>query len=452
MSESTTIPYRPVLPLDRGGPFEVWRIEPIVEGRTEADRNVVPVPGWLAGPPLALKCLAPDVRDADHASEVLRREARLQGRIRHPGVVPVELVELGERPAVVSPLAWGALGSLPQGRGGWSLLEIVRSIRRLADALALLHAAGIVHGDVAPTNVLLFDAESAGPPVMALTDFGCAVEAGESGSARGTPGAVAPEVDAGECPGTAADVYGLGRVGQALLAAADIDDSSPARVALEAWCSTLTDPDPRRRPSASLAAATVPTRTRVRTVEFGPRPCPPEALDSARHRAGWRSRVGLALLGVLAISIVGGLVAKTGSRQEQGCARTGRPVVLRPDVPRRLDVLGTGCAQQVTWSGTVLTVRTDRYLRRYRLGRPGDVLAIGTWGCFGKPRPVLYRPGSGEILDYPRLPTRLGSAGATPPTRRIGLVADGRARLARNPHGCLRLVVTRRDPPTPPDR
>ncbi|HXU63026.1 MAG TPA: protein kinase, partial [Polyangia bacterium] len=81
----------------------------------------------------------------------------------------------------------------------------------LATALALLHARGIVHGDVTPANVRLSDAGRGEPLGAVLLDFGLAGSAipGGGGGARGTLGYAAPEALTGaRTPAT--DLFGLG--------------------------------------------------------------------------------------------------------------------------------------------------------------------------------------------------------------------------------------------------
>jgi hypothetical protein len=464
MSEAPTVPYRTVLPLDRGGRFEVWRIEPITGERAVESDDVVAVPAEIAGPPLAMKCLPRDATDAGDRGAVLRREARLQGSVSHPAIVPATLVALGDHPALVTPLAWGTLDALPTGGPPmcplqtWSPRDAAKALRRLAEALAALHEAGIVHGDVAPTNVLVLPGDHAALPRLALTDFGCAsVRDGPVGRAAGTPGAAAPEVVAGEGPSAASDVYGLGRVGLALLAATRTEDDPETTAALEGWCAALGDPDPRTRPSAASAAATAPARPRVRTVEFGPRPQPTEAVEPPRRRTGRLVGTGAAalVLTTLVLTAATVVVANGGHlRHHLTCLHSERPGWLRPGVPRAVDVLDTGCAQQVTWSGTVLTVRSraESDVLRYRFGLPGDVVALARWGCTGPPRLALYRPALGEVLAYPALSRHAEPGATTAPRRHLGQVANGQAHLVRDARGCAHLVVTARVRRPQPDR
>jgi serine/threonine protein kinase len=125
----------------------------------------------------------------------------------------------------------GSLQRAVGARGHLSAGESVTVLAPVARALAGLHAAGVVHGDVSPTNVLL---ERSGRPLLA--DLGVARLAGEQpGELFGTAGFVAPEVLDGAAPTPASDVYAVG--------------------ALAWWCVTGGAPGPAalRRPLEELA-------------------------------------------------------------------------------------------------------------------------------------------------------------------------------------------------------
>lgn len=146
--------------------------------------------------------------DAEAVAAALR-EAEVAGRGAAEHLVGVEscLPLAGGGVALVMPLLrGGSLAGLVGARGHLSPGEVVTVLAPVASALGRLHAAGVVHGDVSPGNVL-FDLD--GRP--ALADLGLGRVVGEAPAAVwGTEGCVAPEVALGGEPSPAADVYALG--------------------------------------------------------------------------------------------------------------------------------------------------------------------------------------------------------------------------------------------------
>lgn len=155
------------------------------------------------------------------------REAELLARCdRHPGIVKVHSVgETGDgMPFMILDLVRGeGLDALSAREGTLEPRRAAEIARRIAHALAFVHARGIVHRDVKPSNVLL-DAEAGGAP--RLTDFGLATAADverltRTGVAVGTVLYCSPEQALGSATiGPAADVFSLGCVLFELLAGA----------------------------------------------------------------------------------------------------------------------------------------------------------------------------------------------------------------------------------------
>lgn len=157
----------------------------------------------------------------DEEEERFLREARSAARLHHPGVVKVlEVGRDGGVPFIVSDFIDGPTlaDRLTAGRPGPR--EAAELVARVADALAYAHAAGVVHRDVKPSNILL---DPAGRPLLA--DFGLARrDEAESvvtldGQVLGTPAYMAPEQAAGDQRrvGPRSDVYSLGVVLYVLL-------------------------------------------------------------------------------------------------------------------------------------------------------------------------------------------------------------------------------------------
>jgi predicted Ser/Thr protein kinase len=156
---------------------------------------------WLANGPEGEVALKVARSPASHAA--LLHEAEILRRCEHPNILKL----LGAAPDGEWLATERAQGSLLDQ---WASTQDFEAMTHVASgvcaALAHLHAAGIVHGDVKPANILVGDD---GRPL--LVDLGIAVLAAEERRGfRGTLGFVAPEVLRGETPGPAADLYGLG--------------------------------------------------------------------------------------------------------------------------------------------------------------------------------------------------------------------------------------------------
>src|SRR5699024_8939682 len=151
---------------------------------------------------------------ADATSERHRvmREGRIAARLQHPHAVNVyNVVEDDGRPWLIMEYQSSrSLADVIAERGPLQPAEVVSIGRQLAAALTAAHAAGIVHRDVKPGNVLV-----AADGTAKLTDFGIshAVGGGTMTTTReiaGTPAFFAPEVARGEQATFASDVFSLG--------------------------------------------------------------------------------------------------------------------------------------------------------------------------------------------------------------------------------------------------
>ena len=144
------------------------------------------------------------------------REAQVLAGLRHPAIV--SYVSHGITPAGMAWLAmeWleGETLRARLSRGGLSISESVGIVARLGDALGVVHAHGLVHRDMKPSNVLLVDGSLERAKVI---DFGVVRMATEAtmltatGALVGTPHYMAPEQARGSTAVDArADVFALG--------------------------------------------------------------------------------------------------------------------------------------------------------------------------------------------------------------------------------------------------
>jgi serine/threonine protein kinase len=191
--------FRLLEPLARGGMGVVYRAWQI-----SLDRVV------------ALKLIAPEWSAEPACRQRFRTEALTAAVVEHPHVVPIyEAGEIDGEPYVAMRLIPGAdLRRILRRERRLQPARAVRIVGQLADALSAAHAAGIVHRDVKPSNVLL-TTTIAGDHVY-LADFGLARVTPrtraitEVGRCVGTLDYTAPEVLLGSDADARSDVYSLG--------------------------------------------------------------------------------------------------------------------------------------------------------------------------------------------------------------------------------------------------
>jgi serine/threonine protein kinase len=161
---------------------------------------------------VALKFLRKSFLRHDSAVDRFLQEARLAGSLRHPGIIAIH--GLGRTPGGSYFIAMDLIDGQPlqplHTKHRLQLRHLLESVAQAAEAMAVAHAAGVIHCDLKPANIL-----QDGHGRVTLTDFGLARQMTESQSliarGEGTPAWIAPEqVD--DCwgpigPGT--DVFNL---------------------------------------------------------------------------------------------------------------------------------------------------------------------------------------------------------------------------------------------------
>jgi eukaryotic-like serine/threonine-protein kinase len=184
-------------PLGRGGMATVYLARDSVLGRR-----------------VALKVLAEHLTDDESFRARFFREARLAARVTHANVVQVyDLGEDGRRLFIAMEYVEGeSLAEELERRGALPSAEVAAIGSQLCAALEAAHAAGLVHRDVKPQNVL-----RARDGTVKLADFGIArshdsTVLTQHGSVLGTAAYLAPEQARGEQVTAAADLYSVGVV------------------------------------------------------------------------------------------------------------------------------------------------------------------------------------------------------------------------------------------------
>ena len=232
--------YRLLSQLGRGAMGIVWHGRDELLDRDVAVKQIV---------------LAPMASQADARESFGRtiREARTAARLSHPGVVTVfDVVEEGGMPWIVMELIQARpLDQVIAEDGPLTPAQAAQLGLRLLDALSTAHAAGVLHRDVKPSNVLICPDGKA-----ILSDFGIATIQGDpamtqAGMVAGTPGFTPPERVRGAEATPASDLWSLGATLYAAVEGRGPFDRAGGSAAIVA--SIATEPAPRAPSAGPLA-------------------------------------------------------------------------------------------------------------------------------------------------------------------------------------------------------
>jgi serine/threonine-protein kinase len=287
--------------------------------------------------PVALKRLAENLARDDELRQRFVREARLAARLAHPNVVRV--FDVGEddgRPFIAMEYVEGeTLAEVVGRRGPLPAVEAATLGMQICGGLAAAHAAGLVHRDVKPQNLLLGT-----DGVLKLGDFGIAVAHEGTrltlvGTVLGTAGYLAPEQARGEQVTAAADIYAVGAVLYELLtgepARSDVSladlgaedgfhapdvyrraPAAPAELVAAVDACLSVQPEDRPPSAAALARLLAPVSSEAETLSLPADPARRAteilASPSVRGSRGWTAR-RLAAAAALVAAAAAGLAA-----------------------------------------------------------------------------------------------------------------------------------------------
>jgi serine/threonine-protein kinase len=316
-----------------GGYGEVWRAADTVLSR-----------------PVAVKLLHPRYAGRSEALARFRAEARLAGGLSQENIAQV--FDYGEEaggqpPYLVMELVDGPSLEAVLGGGPLDSGQTMDIVAQAAAGLQAAHAAGMIHRDVKPGNLLL-----APGGTVKITDFGIAHTIGSapvtaSGELVGTPGYLAPERAGGDPATPASDLYSLGMVayeclggtapftGTALeVALAHRDRALPplpssVRDDVRAFVMQLTAKDPACRLDNAAEAAVWAglLRDGVGVASLQAWPDPPDGPPPAVGRLQRRTVLAFACVAVTAVVVI--VLASV-----IGFASTPGPVTASPASPR----------------------------------------------------------------------------------------------------------------------
>jgi DNA-binding beta-propeller fold protein YncE/predicted Ser/Thr protein kinase len=364
--------------------------------------------------PVALKVIARELVDQEGFRERFLRESRLAASLDHPSVVPVydAREEDGELIVAMRLVEGGDLRHLIDREGPLAPDRAVALLSQVAEALDAAHAAGIVHRDVKPHNILVEGGRAY------LSDFGLAKAYAETGpgsgaSIVGTVEYMAPEQWRGERVGPAADVYALGCVLYEVLTGiapyarkkSDTEPEMPRGIDEVIERAVSKDPSERYRTASELIAAAgeregaTPAATQVLA---GPREQPTMRLggspvDNGRGPRRWRWRrpiAGAFLLWSLAGLVVVAVLAVIAALQLGGDGVSVSDPTAVGDPPLRLAVgprtVWVTSAADGTLSG--IDPRTRRVISKLQVGQGVSGVTIGAGSVW------VSNPRTGTVL------------------------------------------------------
>ena len=177
---------------------------------------------FLQGVHVAVKTILPQIADDPALRQRFEREVLLAREVSHPNLCPIYDIFHGEQPPAnflfltMKLLPGETLAARLRRTGSISIAEGLAILKQMAAGLAAIHAAGIIHRDIKPNNIML---DGTGSEVrLCITDFGLAraheAEPSLSGKGlvAGTPDYMAPELYRGRPPSQASDLFAFGVV------------------------------------------------------------------------------------------------------------------------------------------------------------------------------------------------------------------------------------------------
>jgi serine/threonine protein kinase len=239
--------YRLLSQVGRGGMGRVWHAHDDLLHRDVAVKEVIFPPGLSSS-------------DREVLFERTLREARSAARLSHRGIVTVhDVVEEDDRPWIVMEYVRArSLQEIIDDDGPLSPSRVADIGAQMLAALRVAHAAGVLHRDVKPANVLLDTGGHHGDATrVVITDFGIARIDGDAtltqtGLVLGSPAYIAPERARGELASPASDLWALGATLYAACEGRSPHDRVEAMAALSAVLHEEAAPPRRAGPLAPV--------------------------------------------------------------------------------------------------------------------------------------------------------------------------------------------------------
>ena len=364
---------------------------------------------------VAIKILKPDLAAAVGAERFVS-EIRTIAHLRHPHILP--LFDSGSADGFlfyVMPFIEGeSLRARLRRERTLPIGDVVKILRELADALAYAHAAGVIHRDVKPDNVL-----TSGRHVF-LADFGVAyalapadgITVTGTGMVVGTPAYMAPEQVAGGQAEARSDIYALGVLAYELLAGT-VPFTGSSQDVVVAHLTKPADRVSRHRPDTPEPLADLVMRCLAKKSDDRPRaddmlplldslasPTTSTSAAARRRAFGPALAVGLAALVMMAILAGGWYVATANRNAELSSLAVGKISRVTTEPGLELDPAISPDGRAIAYAGG-FPGQLRIYVRQIAAGRSVELTEDITGGSQRSPQ---WSPDGSRIVFQASVP------------------------------------------------
>ena len=263
------------------------------------------------------------------AAEAARREAAALAGLRHPNILSVyDVLEDAEGVWLIEQWITGApLSAVLAAAGKLRAIDALALIHGALQGLSYAHGRDVVHGDVAPANILI---DQSGTPM--LVDFGLAVTPGHL-SLGGTPGYMAPEAAAGQPVDKRSDVYSSCVVLAELLTGARLFTTASSLALTREQATAAPQLDGIEAPVAAVLTTGLHPQPDDRPADAGVLLTELEDAIEKTHGRRWLAGAGLGAIGSTAATIAAGTTltgtASAGTTTAATASKTATSILSR---------------------------------------------------------------------------------------------------------------------------
>ena len=362
------------------------------------------------------------------AGEAARREAAALAGLRHPNILSVyDVLEDAEGVWLIEQWITGApLSAVLAAAGKLRAIDALALIHGALQGLSYAHGRDVVHGDVAPANILI---DQSGTPM--LVDFGLAVTPGQL-SLGGTPGYMAPEAAAGQPVDKRSDVYSSCVVLAELLRGARLFTTASSLALTREQASAAPQLDGIEAPVAAVLTTGLHPRPDDRPTDAETLLTQLESAIEETHGRRWLAAAGLGAIGSTAATVAAGTTlagtasagtttAATVSKSATSMLTRGKVIgagaagaaiivaviaflLLRPHPPQQAPAQTPPTASAST-AGATAAATPDPWAGTYRAHQIGPYITfdwnlhLGCPGCNGAPNNIAKWNGTGWQWD-----------------------------------------------------